>query len=370
MKLKRIDKRYMDFALSLAMRGANKVSPNPRVGCVIVRDQRVVAYGWHEGPGKPHAEAAAIAMAGDMARGAALYVNLEPCIHFGRTPPCAPRIIEAGVSRVVVGVEDPDPRVMGGGIAMLENAGIPVDVGVRRSGCRWINRGFFKRIETGRPWVTLKAAVSLDGCIAPSDGDSKWITNVFSRRLAHMLRAENDAVMIGARTAKIDDPRLDVRLCSGDSPLRVVLDSRFRASADLAVFRDDDVLTVGLAHGETTSESDITTRRGRYVSVGPDAGGKPSMTEILETLGAMGVNYLMVEGGAGVAASLLKDDLVDQFSLFQASKLLGDGVGIGSALPGSTMEQAIRAEISCVRSVEEDKWLEGGRACSQDSWNR
>ncbi|MEA3507554.1 MAG: bifunctional diaminohydroxyphosphoribosylaminopyrimidine deaminase/5-amino-6-(5-phosphoribosylamino)uracil reductase RibD [Synergistota bacterium] len=370
MKPGRIDQRFMDFALSLAMRGASSASPNPRVGCVIVRNQRVVAYGWHEGPGKPHAEAAAIAMAGDLARGAVLYVNLEPCIHFGRTPPCAPRIIKAGVSRVVIGVEDPDPRVTGGGVAMLENAGVSVDVGVRKAECRWINRGFFSRIENGRPWVTLKAAISLDGCIAPSDGNSKWITNVFSRRLAHMLRAENDAVMIGARTAKIDDPHLDVRLCPGDSPLRVVLDSRFRAPVDLAVFRDDNVLAIGLNQAEKEVETEDMARRGRHVLVEPDAGGKPSMSEILQKLGAMGINYLLAEGGAGVAASLLKDDLVDQFSFFQASKFLGDGVGIGSALPGAAMEQAIHAEVACVRSVEEDKWLEGGRACSPDSLNR
>ncbi|NLB84256.1 MAG: bifunctional diaminohydroxyphosphoribosylaminopyrimidine deaminase/5-amino-6-(5-phosphoribosylamino)uracil reductase RibD, partial [Synergistaceae bacterium] len=207
---RKIDEYYMHGALSLALRGTGKVSPNPLVGCVVVKDGSVISRGWHRRFGLPHAEAMALEGGEDL-RGSTLYVNLEPCSHRGKTPPCAPLIAERGVTRVVAGMVDPDPRVQGRGLNFLREKGIEVETGVLETECRWINRGFIRKNTLGRPWVTVKGALSLDGGMALESGESKWITGSSARSMAHLLRAESDAILVGAGTAARDDPELTVR---------------------------------------------------------------------------------------------------------------------------------------------------------------
>jgi diaminohydroxyphosphoribosylaminopyrimidine deaminase/5-amino-6-(5-phosphoribosylamino)uracil reductase len=220
----------MRAALALARRGLGRVAPNPAVGCVLVKDGRVVGRGWTQAGGRPHAETEALARAGEAARGATAYVTLEPCSHHGKTPPCAESLIAAGISRSVVALEDPDPRVSGSGLTLLREAGIAVDTGLLAEAAAEVNAGYLMRTRTGRPLVTLKLATTLDGRIATRAGESRWITGPLARARAHLLRAESDAVLVGSGTAVTDNPRLDVRLpgLEGRSPLRVLLDGRLR----------------------------------------------------------------------------------------------------------------------------------------------
>lgn len=230
---------HMGAALALARRGLGRVWPNPAVGCVIVKDGHVVGRGFTQSGGRPHAEPVALAMAGDAAQGADVYVSLEPCSHFGKTPPCADTLITAGVARVIAAAVDPDPRVSGRGLARLRDAGVDVVEGVRRDEAEALNAGFFSRVRTGRPLVTLKCATTLDGRIALSNGESKWITGPEARRRGHLLRCDHDAILIGSGTALADDPALTCRLpgLEGCSPVRVVMDGSLRLPVTSALVR-------------------------------------------------------------------------------------------------------------------------------------
>lgn len=361
-----LDERFMRMALSLAMRGTGKVSPNPRVGAVIVREGEVVGWGYHRAFGEPHAEVEALRRAGERARGSTVYVNLEPCSHFGKTPPCAPRLVAEGVERVVVGMTDPNPKVAGRGMAILEAAGIQVTRGVLEEECRWINRGFVSLQSRNRPWVTIKGATSADGCIALANGESRWITGPGARKRGHLLRAGNDAIMVGIGTVLADDPRLNVRSVSGRDPLIVVLDSRLDLGDRARVLEGGNVLVIG-SEGASAQRRRMLEKVGARVWLTPgDRSGHPGLVAVLEHLASIGVCYLLVEGGAGVVSSFVGEALFDQIDLFQAPSLMGRGLSLTERVHFSGMEDAIRLRTVRIRQVDKDLWLEAVPECSRD----
>lgn len=338
----------MRAALVLATRGLGQVAPNPAVGCLVVKDGRVVGRGWTRPGGRPHAETEALRQAGAAAAGATVYVSLEPCAHHGETAPCAEALVAAGVTRVVAALEDPDQRVAGRGLALLREAGIAVELGVARAQAERLNAGFLKRVLEGRPLVVLKLATSLDGRIATHSGNSQWITGPLARRRAHLLRARADAIMVGSGTAVSDNPRLDVRLAGleGRRPLRVVVDGRLRLplTHDL-VARAAERPTLLVTH-----EGNETERLRAYedsgvevVQVARDAAGHVSLEAALGHLGARGITRVLVEGGGHLAASLLRGGLVDRLAWFQAPVIIGgDGVPAVSGFGVDRLDQAPR----------------------------
>ncbi|MEO0034513.1 MAG: hypothetical protein RLZZ501_536 [Pseudomonadota bacterium] len=321
----------MQAALGLARRGLGRVWPNPSVGCVIVADGRVVGRAHTRPGGRPHAETEALAMAGTLARGATAYVTLEPCAHHGKTPPCAEALIAAGIARVVSALRDPDPRVSGRGHALLRQAGVTVEEGLLEAEARAVNAGFLARVELGRPLVTLKLASTLDGRIATHGGESRWITGGAARAAAHRLRAESDAVMIGSGTALIDDPDLTCRLpgLAGRSPVRVVVDSRLRLPLThrlAATARAVPTWVVTLEGGDS-QRARAFAAAGIELFECPAADGSVDLGAALVALGRAGLTRLLVEGGARLAAALVRDRLVDRLVWFRAPRLIGgDGL--------------------------------------------
>jgi diaminohydroxyphosphoribosylaminopyrimidine deaminase/5-amino-6-(5-phosphoribosylamino)uracil reductase len=340
------DERFMQRALTLARRGLGRTSPNPAVGAVVVRNERVVAEGWHKRAGGPHAEVFALRNA--KARGAALlYVTMEPCSTSGRTPPCTEAIIAAGVKRVVVAARDPNPKHNGRGLAVLRHAGIRVEAGLLADKATALNEAFNKWITTGMPLVIAKAAMSLDGKIATHTGDSKWITSEVARREAHKLRAHVDAIMVGANTVIRDDPQLTVRHgVRGKQPWRVVVDGRGRCSRTAKLFRD--------AHRErtiilTTSSSPAAWRRnlsqsGAHVFIVKGSGGRLDLRAALRVLGKADITSVLVEGGGELLGSLFDKRLIDRVALFYAPIVIG-GRGAVTAVAGegaSKVKRSIR----------------------------
>lgn len=320
---------HMDAALALAARGLGNVWPNPAVGCVLVRDGRVVGRGWTQPGGRPHAETEALRRAGEAARGATAYVSLEPCSHHGRTPPCADALIAAGVTRCVVACTDSDPRVSGRGIAALRAAGVEVVEGVREAEARALNAGFFSRLEYGRPLVTVKIATTLDGRIATRSGESQWITGPQARARAHLERARHDAVLVGGGTLGVDDPDLTCRLPGVDPRpvVRVALSSGLSVSTDARMVRSVEAAPTWIfcRHGAVGAEELRAT--GALILPVPAHGNGLDLTEVLETLAGRGITRLMVEGGGLVAASFLAHGLVDRVVWFRAAKVIGgDGL--------------------------------------------
>ncbi len=358
---KKIDEYYMRGALSLALRGTGKVSPNPLVGCVVVKDGSVVSRGWHRAFGLPHGEAMALEGKKDF-RGATLYVNLEPCSHTGKTPPCAPLIAERGISRVVAGMVDPDPRVQGRGVSLLREKGIEVETGLLEAECRWLNRGFIRRNTLGRPWVTVKGALSLDGGMALESGESKWITGPSARSLAHLLRGESDAVLIGTGTASKDDPELTVRSTWGRSPLRALLDSRFSLSEKAKMYGRGTLVVTDGSEGEEKRAS--ARRAGMDLLAAPGEHGGLSLPLVLSALAERGVSTLLVEGGPGVIASFFREGLVDSVSLFLSPRIMGRNLPFSGDLSFSSMGETIMLKNASVKEVGEDFLIEGVPACS------
>ncbi len=329
------DFQHMKAALVLARRGLGNVWPNPAVGCVLVRDGQVVGRGWTQPGGRPHAETEALDHAGAAARGAVAYVTLEPCAHFGKTPPCADALAEAGVSRVVVAVGDPDPRTAGEGMKKLANAGVAVTAGVCEDEAAELNAGFFLRIAEGRPLFTLKTATTLDGRIATRTGDSQWITGPSARAHAHRLRAEHDAVLVGVGTAMTDNPRMTCRLPGMEerSPIRIIADTNLLLPLDsqLVETASDTPTWIITSHEADKAKRAALADRGVVVVVtGIDAGGHADLVVAAAELGQRGLTRVLVEGGGGVAASLLRDGLVDRVTWFHAPRLIG-GDGIPAA---------------------------------------
>jgi len=346
------DARWMRLALGLGARGMGRVWPNPAVGCVIVAGGRVLGRGWTADGGRPHAETRALALLGDAARGATAYVSLEPCAHHGTTPPCAQALIAAGVARVVTALEDPDPRVAGGGHGQLRAAGVRVETGVLGAEAARDHRGFLSRVTRGRPMVTLKLAASLDGRIATATGESRWITGAEARRMVHAMRARYDAVMVGAGTALADDPLLTVRgLGIARQPVRVVCDSRLRLDPASALGRSAREAALWLCHGPAAAPARRAAWEAagaRLVPCASGADGRLAIGDVLRRLGNAGLTRVFCEGGGSLAASLLAGGLVDELAVFHAGLVLG---AAGLPAVGLLPETAL-AGIARFRLVE------------------
>jgi diaminohydroxyphosphoribosylaminopyrimidine deaminase / 5-amino-6-(5-phosphoribosylamino)uracil reductase len=314
---------------ALALAGQARPSPNPRVGAVIVKNGEIVGRGFHKKPGEPHAEIIALREADKNAQHADLYVTLEPCAHVGRTGPCADAVIQAGISRAFIGMADPDPKVNGRGIEKLRKAGIQVTVGVSESACRDLLAGYITHRTLGRPKVTLKAAVTLDGYLAASSNDSKWISSQKSRSIAHALRADSDAVLVGAQTVLVDNPKLTVRDAPGESPLRVVLDSRLKIPPTARLFQEDRDTQVLIAYSQATANAAAQLSNFPHVELlacKSENNGRVLIDDLLSKLAERGVLSVLVEGGQKVIGSFLRAEAADDLVLFIAPKILGGGI--------------------------------------------
>jgi diaminohydroxyphosphoribosylaminopyrimidine deaminase / 5-amino-6-(5-phosphoribosylamino)uracil reductase len=342
----------MREALALA-RQAAFTSPNPRVGAVIVRDGRVVGRGAHEGAGTPHAEI--VALEGIDAAGATMYVTLEPCSFYGRTPPCAPAVIGAGIRRVVVAIEDPDQRVGGAGLAQLRSAGVEVAVGVLEDAARRLNHAFIHQRTTGLPFVVLKLALTLDGRLAASDGSSRWITSAKTRLLVHEERSRSDAVMVGAGTVETDDPSLSVQIEAAHQPFRVVVDARGRVPSSAAVFSSDGggviVATTDASNHEVQTSWKEAGAEVLVVGRSPEGA---DLRELLVRLGERGCLQVYCEGGPELATSLLKQRLVDRLELHYGPKMVGDnGRSLGDLGVGHIADARLW-KMQTLRQVDDD----------------
>lgn len=346
----------MRLAVRWARRGIGHTRPNPPVGAVVVRGRDVVGRGYHRRAGLPHAEVEALAAAGARARGATLYVTLEPCAHYGRTPPCTDAIVRAGIRRVVFGVPDPNPRVTGGGAEQLRAAGVEVAGGVEADACAELIAPFRKFVRTGRPWVTLKLAASLDGRVATATGASRWITNGKSRAYVHRLRGEHDAVLVGAGTVARDDPELTCRHARARrQPLRVVLDGRLRAPLTARVYDVRQAPTLVIASQQAPRRRiEALQRRGVEVCC-LDGGPHLPWDAVLAELGRRELLAVLVEGGPQVATAALRARGVDRFLLFLAPKLIGgDGVPLVHSLGVREMAEALELPPLTVRRFAGD----------------
>ncbi len=327
------DGHYMRAALSLARRGLGTVWPNPAVGCVLVNDGVVVGRGWTQPGGRPHGETEALGRAGALARGATAYVGLEPCAHHGKTPPCTDALIAAGVKRVVAAMEDPDPRVSGRGFAKLRDAGIAVETGLLAKEAAEINAGFLMRLAKGRPLVTLKLAATLDGKIATSSGESQWITGEAARNRAHLMRATNDAVVVGANTVIGDDPLLTCRLPGIETrnPVRIVFDGGLRVPLTAKLIAQAKLVPTWIVHrhGVDAARREAFRDCGvELIEASTTTTGEMDLAASFAELGKRGLTRVLVEGGSRFAGALLAADLVDRLAWFRAPSLLG-----GDAMP-------------------------------------
>jgi len=356
------DAGFMAKALRLAARGRFGTHPNPRVGCLLVKGDTVVGEGWHRRAGGPHAEIDALAASGAQARGATAYVTLEPCSHHGRTPPCAPALAEAGIARVVIPTLDPNPRVAGQGVAMLRAAGLDVDVGMLASEARALNAGFFSRMETGRPRVTVKLAASLDGRTAMASGESRWITGAEARADVHRLRAESSAIVTGIGTVLADNPSLTVRRpeldLQGRQPLRVVLDSRLRMPADARMLSLPGETLVFTALQDPAGAEALVAAGARVETLETESGGL-DLAAVSRRLGELECNDLLVETGPRLAGAWVLAGLADRIVVYLAPHLLGDAARPLMVLPGlESMSDRVQLEFAGVRQVGRDLRIE------------
>lgn len=342
----------MAAALQLAGRGLYTTTPNPRVGCMVVKDEKMVGSGWHQIAGEAHAEIHALREAGDQARGATLYVTLEPCVHIGKTPPCVDAIIASGVLRVVAAMQDPNPLVSGQGLARLEAAGIETAVGLHEDQARALNIGFVSRMTRGRPWCRLKLATTLDGKTALANGISKWITGPAARRDVHRLRARSCAILTGSGTVLADDPELTVRdTLTPRQPLRVVLDSQLRTPLNARVAGPNTLfMTIS---GDAEKAQALTAVGAEVARIG--AGERPDLGRVLQLLGGREINELMVEAGAEMNAALLAAQLVDEIVCYSTASIFGDGARGMFALDDIfKIDQRIDLSIKSMRRVGPD----------------
>ena len=348
------DHEFMGQALELAGRGLFTTTPNPRVGCVIVRDGAAVGTGWHEKAGMLHAEVLALKAAGASARGATLYVNLEPCSHHGRTPPCVDAIIDAGVERVVAAMQDPNPKVAGAGFARLRAARIAVEHGLMEDEARELNIGFVARMTRGRPWVRMKIAASLDGRTALANGKSQWITGEAARQDGHRWRARACAVLTGFGTVRDDDPQLNVRgVDTPRQPLKIVVDSKFETSPSARLLKEGKTLVAGAVNDAKRIAS--LKGAGAEVVIIPNDGGKVELFKLMEDLARRELNEIHVEAGTKLNGSLLQAGVVDELLVYLAPRVIGDsGRGMFSLPELTELSRSTALKIREVERVGED----------------
>jgi diaminohydroxyphosphoribosylaminopyrimidine deaminase/5-amino-6-(5-phosphoribosylamino)uracil reductase len=351
------DVRFMRMAIRQAQRGVGFTSPNPRVGAVIVKDGRVIARGYHRALGAPHAEVEALRrIPGGQARGATLYVTLEPCCHHGKTPPCTDAVIASGIKRVVYALQDPNPEVNGKGLELLRSAGVSVVGPLLEDEARSLNCGYLKYRRKQRPWVTLKWAQSLDGKIAAAGGDSRWISCPQSLQFAHRLRARHDAVLVGIGTVLRDDPELTVRRVRGRNPIRVILDSNLRVPREARLFAGDAPLWIAARKGIPADRMQgLAERGGVLLEIPEQASGMLDLDALLLELARRGILYLLVEGGARLLTSFVQTALFDEIIAIVAPELIGgDGLSCLQSLNVGNIEEAIPLHLKQHRVVGRD----------------
>jgi diaminohydroxyphosphoribosylaminopyrimidine deaminase/5-amino-6-(5-phosphoribosylamino)uracil reductase len=360
------DETFMKRAIALAGKGERFVSPNPMVGAVIVKEGRIIGEGWHRKYGGCHAEVDAIRRATEPVDGATVYVNLEPCCHHGKTPPCVDTLLDRRFRRVVIGSIDPNPRVCGGGAEALRNRGIDVTVGVLAEECRRLNARFFKFMETGLPFITLKFAQTLDGRIATATGDARWISCTESLRFAHHLRAVHDAVLVGAGTVEADDPELTVRSVKGRIPLRVVADSALRLPTQAKVFQDQQrakTLVAATSRREPAKEAQFAKMGVEVLPVEENGqGGGVDLKDLFRQLGSRNISSILVEGGSGIITSILRERLADRILIIVAPKILGRGTASVGDLDIRRMEDSLPLKFDAVRRRGADVVIEASFA--------
>ncbi len=358
------DKKYMLLALRLAGKAKGRTSPNPMVGAVVVKNGRVIATGYHKKAGEPHAEAIALRKAGRAAKGATLYVTLEPCSHTNkRTPPCTPLVVSSGIKRVVVAMIDPNPQVSGNGVRTLRKIGIEVVAGVLEAEAKKLNEAFIKHITTGMPFVTLKIAQTLDGKIATATGESQWITSKEARQESHRLRNSHDAVLVGINTVLNDDPSLTARIPGGRDPIRIIVDSKLRTPTSAKIITQKSVAKTYIAALPTASRDKLVglLDAGAEIVLAREKSGKVDLKHLMKMLGSYGVTSVLIEGGAEVNASALKTGIVDKVVMFIAP-LLMTGVDSLCAVGGRSpvkLKHAIKLNQVSLRKTGQDLMLEG-----------
>jgi diaminohydroxyphosphoribosylaminopyrimidine deaminase/5-amino-6-(5-phosphoribosylamino)uracil reductase len=359
------DAKYMKMALDQARKGLGRTSPNPAVGAVIVKDGGVIAAGYHRKAGTPHAEIDALNKLDGHAAGATLYVTLEPCNHHGRTPPCTEAILQSGIRRVVVGMKDPNPGVRGGGIALLSERGVALKVGVLEKVCARMNEAFIRFVTSNRPFVILKSALTLDGWTATRSNHSAWVTNEQSRGFVHRMRDRVDAIAVGVGTVLCDNPSLTTRLKGGKgrNPLRVILDTHLRTPFTSQVARPDPSAPTVLVAGEHVDPRRVIAFEARGIKVirCQESGGRIDLVTLMGILGRMSVMSVLVEGGASLAGSLLREQLIDKFYLFVAPKILGgdDGIPLARGRGPERMDECLRLTGIARRRFGDDTLIVG-----------
>jgi len=357
------DESYIKLAIEIAKKGVGYVSPNPMVGCVIIKNERIIGAGFHQKFGEKHAEINAIESAIESVEGSTLYVNLEPCNYQGKTPPCVDRIIESKIKRVVVGTLDMNPLVCGKGIRKLKSAGIEVKVGILEQECISLNKFFFKHIITGMPYVSLKAAQTLDGRIADLHRESKWISSSQSRKYVHELRSKYDAVLIGAGTVKRDDPNLTVRLVEGRNPYRVVLDTALSLRSSNKLFQNNGDKKLIVVTSTNSSEKKNKIKRltncgAQIVFVNEDGGKKLDLKSALKELGKLNISSILVEGGGEIFTSFIHKNLFDDIFLFISPKFLGAGLSVINDIGIKSIRNAFKIKIAATEKIGDDLLLE------------
>ncbi|HEB81542.1 MAG TPA: bifunctional diaminohydroxyphosphoribosylaminopyrimidine deaminase/5-amino-6-(5-phosphoribosylamino)uracil reductase RibD [Gammaproteobacteria bacterium] len=361
------DAEYMQRAIRLAAKGRYTTDPNPNVGCVIVNEGEIVGEGWHQRAGGPHAEIHALEQAGERARGATVYVTLEPCSHTGKTPPCANALVRAGVKKVIAAMMDPNPLVAGKGLIKLHQAGIETDSGLLEEQARALNPGFIKRMVCGRPYVRVKLAMSLDGRTAMASGESQWITGEAARRDVQYLRAQSSAILTGISTVLYDDPSMNVRLSAEDlglqdfevnevrQPKRIVLDSEHKMLSQARIFASEGESAGGECIVYTTVDVDNKTDYPYTIETITAREGRIDLNALLTDLGKKEINLVHVEAGSVLCGALLQDELVDEIVVYMAPHIMGDGARGLFHLPGlSQMQDRIKLKLKDVRHIGDD----------------
>lgn len=353
------DESYIQLAIELAKKAEGYVSPNPLVGCVIVRDNKILAAGYHKKFGEDHAEINALNSATESLEGSTLFVNLEPCNHHGKTPPCVDRIILEKIKKVVIGTLDINPLVSGSGVKALKKAGVDVRVGVLENECLELNKFFFKYISKKLPYVTLKAAQTLDGQIADINYYSEWITGEQSRKYVHALRSKYDAILIGSSTAQKDDPNLTVRMVEGRNPYRIVLDSKLKLPLNLNIItnnKDQKTILITLAENRTKKNKlkKIEQLGVRIIFVKPDDKGRINLKSALKEVRKIGITSVLVEGGAKIYSAFLNQNLFDDIMLFVSPKILGSGIQTFGEISSNSLKDAVKLKIKKSEKLDED----------------
>jgi diaminohydroxyphosphoribosylaminopyrimidine deaminase/5-amino-6-(5-phosphoribosylamino)uracil reductase len=356
-----LDEDYMRMALRLANKGLGKTSPNPMVGAVIVKNDQIIGKGYHHHFGGKHAEVNAIESTTEDTSGATMYVTLEPCCHYGKTPPCVEAIIKNNIGKVVIGILDPNPSMSGRSVEILHQHGIETRVGVLEEECHSLNESYFKYMTTGIPLVTVKFAQTLDGRIATSTGNSQWLSSPASQRLAHKLRTYNDAVMVGVGTVLADNPQLTVRLVRGRNPTRIILDSRLRIPLDARVLTNQESAPTIIATTPGADKERLSALRQMGIEVlviREDERGEVDLRHLLEMLGKRSISSVLVEGGAQTITSLLRLNLVDRLVVIVAPKLMGKGIEAVGELNITDVSQTLKLSFRRTYRMGEDLVIE------------